>query len=381
MVNQTVESKHLVRAKWMTFCAGLMLACCALSWIGIARAESQPQKVTLGMVAPLTGEFAPYGRHIQKGIELAQSMLEKQGIATHLIAEDGCLPTQVRSALAKLTSVDRISALVGSYCVIGMVASESALESSKTVGFQTSGGTKEILQAGDYLFTTSASTTDEAYGLAELAYNKLKLRSAGILYLTTQWGEEFNQAFTARFKALGGKITGTETNPMGQNDFRTELVKLRVGNPDALVIVHLAATLGIAIKQAREAGHTGQLLGTSDGEEASVIEKGGKSVEGLLLLASEPREETEPMKAFQGSFVARYGHEPHPLSRHSYDATMLATRALTNCAMDRECAKASLYRVSNYGGASGPVTINSEGGTDRSFVTKIVRNGQFVREE
>jgi ABC-type branched-subunit amino acid transport system substrate-binding protein len=87
------------------------------------------------------------------------------------------------------------------------------------------------------------------------------------------------------------------------------------------------------------------------------------------------------MNAFRNSFMARYGHEPHPLSRHSYDATMLASTALTECNMDRECAKAWLYRVSDYRGATGPLSINADGGTTRSFVAKIVRNGQFVREE
>jgi branched-chain amino acid transport system substrate-binding protein len=161
---------------------------------------------------------------------------------------------------------------------------------------------------------------------------------------------------------------------------RTELVKLRAGDPDALVIVHLASTLGIAIKQARETGHTGQLFGTSDGEEASVIDQGGASAEGLQLLAPEPKEESEQMKMFQKAFVVRYGHEPHPLSRHSYDATMLATTALSECKMDRECAKERIYRVRDYQGASGSFSINSDGGTSRSFVVKVVRDGRFVRE-
>lgn len=358
----------------------LVLLSSVVGVVRLADAEAPAKMIKLGMVAPLTGDFAPYGAHIQQGIELAQSELARKGVSTHLTAEDGCLPAQVRAALGKLTSVDRISALVGSYCVIGMVASELALESTKTVGFQTSGGTKEILGAGDYLFTTSATTTDEASTLAELAYNKLKLRRAAILYLTTQWGEEFNQAFSDRFKAVGGTITGAATNPIGQNDFRTELVKLRAGNPDALVIVHLASTLGFAIKQAREAGHTGQLFGTTDGEESSVIDQGGKSAEGLMLLAPEPKEETEQMKEFRSAFMARFGHEPHPLSRHSYDATMLATAALSECKMDRECAKDYLYRVRDYQGASGLFSINADGGTSRSFVVKVVRNGRFVRE-
>ena len=348
--------------------------------LSTVHAQSESPVIKLGMVAPLSGDFAPYGVHVRKGIELAQFELETKGISTKLIAEDGCLPMQVRSALTKLTSLDKIAALVGSYCVIGMLASESILESTKTVGFQTSGGTKEILGASDYLFTTSAKTTDEALALADHVYNKLGLRRAAVLYLTSQWGEELNQAFSARFKTLGGTITGVTSNPIGQSSFRSELVKLRSGDPEALVIVHLASTLGTVIKEAREVGHKGRLLATADGEEQSVINQARKSAEGLLLLSPEPNTETKEMKKFRDQFVVHFGHEPHPLSRHSYDATYLTTTALKECKMNHQCAKDKLYQTMNYKGASGTFSINTDGGTNRSFIVKIVRDGRFMRE-
>jgi branched-chain amino acid transport system substrate-binding protein len=352
----------------------------AVAALSTAYAQPENTIIQLGMVAPLSGDFAPFGVHVQKGIELAQSELERKGIPTRLIAEDGCLPTQVRSALTKLTSTDKIAALVGSYCVIGMLASESILESTKTIGFQTSGATKEILGVGDYLFTTAAKTTDEALALADHVYKKLGLRQAAVFYLTSQWGEEFSQAFGARFKALGGTITGVISNPIGQNSFRSELVKLRGGDPDALIFVHIASSLGIIIKEAREVGHKGRLFGTSDGEEQSVLDLAGKGAEGLLLLSPEPNAETDEMKKFRDQFVVRFGHQPHPLSRHSYDATLLTTAALKGCKMDRQCAKDTLYKTEDYKGASGTFSINADGGTNRSFIVKIVRGGRFERE-
>lgn len=343
-------------------------------------AQSDPQPMALGMVAPLTGDFAPYGIHIQHGIALGVSDLEKRGIHTRLIAEDGCLPAQVRTALTKLTSQDKIAALVGSYCVIGMVASASILENTRTIGFQTSGGTKEILGASDFLLTTAAKTTDEAVALAERAYNKLGLRKAAILYLTTQWGEEFNQAFSKKFQSLGGTITGVATNPIGQNTFRSELAKLRSGEPDVLVIVHLASTLGIAMKQARQSGFRGQFLATSDAEEESVIKEAGKNAEGLVLISPEPEVETEEMRSFEKEFISKFGRQPHPLSRHAYDATILSGTALSECKAEPVCARDRLYQVKEYRGASGIFSINADGGTTRGFVAKIVRAGNFVRE-
>ena len=357
-------------------CALYVLSAATLSCF----AQSGPPPMPLGMVAPLTGDFAPYGIHIQHGIELGVSELERRGIRTRLIAEDGCLPAQVRSALTKLTSQDKIAALVGSYCVIGMVASASILDSTRTIGFQTSGGTKEILGASDFLLTTAAKTADEAAALAQLAYNELGLRRAAILYLTTQWGEEFNQAFSKKFQSLGGTITGVATNPIGQNTFRSELVKLRSGEPDVLVIVHLSSTLGIAIKQARESGFRGQFLGTSDAEEESVIKEAGKNAEGMILLSPELEIEMEELRSFQKEFISKFGHQPHPLSRHAYDATILTGTALSECKAEPVCVRDRLYQIKDYRGASGIFSIDADGGTTRRFVAKIVRAGSFVRE-
>ena len=319
----------------------LIVAASFFSIFQYSAAQDHPKTLTLGMVAPLTGDFAPYGEHIQRGVELGVDELTKRNIHARLVAEDACLPIQVRSALIKLTSQDKISALVASYCVIGMVAAAPILEKSKTIGFQTSGGTKEILEAGDFLFTTASKTKDEAIALANSAYKDLGLRKAAVLYLTTQWGEEFSQAFGDQFRRLGGIITGTSTNPIGQNTFRSELTKLRSGNPDTLLIVHLSSTLGIALKEARGIGFKGRFIATSDAEEDSVLKEAGNDAEDLLLLAPEAGVETEQMKSFDTKFRTKFHRTPHPLSRHAYDATVLAGTALFECKLDSNCAKSS----------------------------------------
>lgn len=358
----------------------LMAGVCALFISAVpAAAQTEPSAILrLGMVAPFTGDFAPYGLHIRQGVELAQAELKKKGIETELFAEDACLPLQVRGALSKLVQQDKINALVASYCVIGMVASESILEKAQIVSFQTSGGTKEILDAGDYLFTTAARTADEARSLADYAYTKLKLRQAAVLYLTTQWGEEFSQNFIQRFSQLGGKITGSATNPIGENNFRSELTKLRAGDADGLLLVHLASTLGMAIKQAREIGFSKQLLATTDAEEQSVIEVAGEQAEGLKFLVPEPAQETPEMRQFAVEFSKKYGEAPHPLARHAFDATLLAAGVLTVCGLDAVCAKERLYATKDYRGASGTFSLDADGGTKRDFIPKTVRQGRFV---
>jgi len=336
--------------------------------------------IRLGMVAPLSGDFAPNGQHIKRGIDLAMADLDRQGVATKLFMQDACLPAQERAAISKLVTTDRIQALVGSYCVIGMVASLSIIESARVISFQNSGATREILDGGDYIFTSAPRTSDEAEALAEFAYRQLQLRSAAILYLTTQWGEEYSGAFRRRFHELGGRITASATNPIGVTDLRGEITKLRDGDPDGLLIVHLTSTLGSAIRQARQLGFKKQILTTGDSEEASVIESAGASAEGLRFLSSEPLDETREMRSFSKTFKQRFEDLPHMLSRYAYEATMLAVDALQKCNLSPECAKRRLYEITNYSGASGVFSIDPDGGARREFAPKVVKNGNFTRE-
>lgn len=334
--------------------------------------------VRLGMVAPLTGDFAPYGQQVRKGIELALSELKSKGIIAQITYEDACLPQEVRTSVHKLINTNKIHAVVGSYCVIGMVASKSLLEEAKVISFQTSGGTKEILNPEQYLFTTSSRTIDEANKLAEYAFNDLHLRRAGILYLETQWGEEFSSSFESKFKELGGIITGKSANRIGESNFRSEITRVQAGKPDALVIAHLGGILGTAITQVRDLGFENQILVSSDAEDKSVTDFAKEKAEGIKFLTPETFDAMDTVKVFRENYVSKFKEEPTPLARHSYDATMLATNALIKCNRHTECAKDEINKTKVYHGASGEFSIDVDGGTARKFIVKTVKNEKFV---
>ena len=356
----------------------LMFFFVSYSSIAWSQVTIQSQPIRLGMIAPLSGDFAPYGEQIRKGIEIARVDLQEQGISTEVYYENACLPMEVRSALSKLIEKNEIQGLVGSYCVIGMVAGKKLLEDSKIISFQTSGGTDEILNPENYLFTTGARTKDEARKLAEVAITDLKLKKVAILYLQTQWGQEFSDSFASRFVELGGQITGTAANLIGESNFRNELARLRFGNPDGLLIAHLGGTLGTAIKQAKSFGFQDkQLLATSDAEDQSVINVAGDLANGLKFVSSEVFGNLVEVVDFESKFILKYNEKPSALAKHSFDATMIAVRALVGCHLDKVCAKDEVSQIQNYRGASGIFSFDADGGTTREFLLREVVGRSF----
>jgi branched-chain amino acid transport system substrate-binding protein len=333
----------------------------------------------LGMISPLTGDYAVYGQHIKRGVELAQEDLASKGVETEIYYEDACLPAQAVGAINKLTSLNKIDALVGSYCVVGMIPSVSILEKARVIAFHTSVVPQEMLDSGQYVFSTNARIGDEATKLAEYAFNELSARKAAILYLTTQWGEEYQQYFVKRFTELGGAIIDIETSLIGVNDFRSELTRIKSRNPDVVFLAHVGVNLANALKQASQLGFKTPFVTVNEAEEQEVIASAKNYAEGIKFFAPEPITETEEMKKFDTEFRQRFNRDTHPLSRHAYDATMLAGSVLAACRHDYECADKKLYAIKDYSGATGKFSIQTDGGTMREFVLKTIKDGHFVK--
>lgn len=65
--------------------------------------HAQPDaEIRIGVMAPLTGDYASAGEEISRGITLAQEQLRTEDISVKISFENACLPAQGVSALRKM---------------------------------------------------------------------------------------------------------------------------------------------------------------------------------------------------------------------------------------------------------------------------------------
>ena len=337
------------------------------------------EPIKLGMMAPLTGDYASNGEEIKKGIELARDVLRSQGKETQIFYEDACLATQAITATRKFIDIHKINALVGSYCILGMTPTMKMYEDHKIISFHTSVVTDDIVNGKDYIFTTNVNIKDEAYQMAE-NISKTGVKTLAVLCHVSQWGENYNRFVTEKFEQLGGKIVAVESVPFGVNDMKSEITRIKSKNPAALLIVHVGTTLGYALKQISELRLHASRFSVSEADDGTVVKIADKSAEGLTIFVPLPKNESPEMKAFNEFYQKKYKAAPLPLSRHSYDATILTVNALNECWLDSKCAKDRIYKIKDYSGASGVFTILNNGSTKREFVKRVVKGGKFITE-
>ena len=309
---------------------------------------------------------------------LAKQKLENRSIHLKVVVEDACIPSQGVPAAKKLLHIDKIAALVGSYCIASMVPNADSFERKKVFAFQSS-VVPNSLRKRKHIVSTFPAIETEGKLLAEYAYQNLGARRVGMLYLQTPWGESFRESFSKRFSELGGEIVSEQGNPIGVNEFRSELTKINASQPDLLFFVHVGTTMGTALKQARRLGMIQEVLGPDEAAEEIVLETAGEAAENLILLSPEPLEKNESARVFNDAYAARYGKKPSVLAAHSYDSTLITGLALDTCGVDANCISKYVHEIDNYEGASGTFSIGADGTTTREFIIKHVKGGVFTR--
>ncbi len=340
------------------------------------------KSIKIGVIAPLTGNFAVIGERVKNGFELAKEDILKENKlkSVDLIIEDACQPKEATAAAQKLSQIDKVDILGGSFCVIGFVPSVPIFEKAKIITFNTSQNPDSVLNK-KYVISTNSAIKDKAHQIAQYAYKKLAARTAAVIYYNTPLGQDYNKYISETFEKAGGKIISSEVTLVDATDFRTQLTKIKGQNTDIIFVVQLANPLGNLLKQARELGVKSIIIGNSQNEDPSIIESAGLAAEGFVISSDEPLPKTDKINDFAMRYEQKFGQKADIFSSNSYDALMLQAQVYTVCGGETECMLQKLHEVKDYPGVSGNITINPDGSASKGTAFKVVRNGQFIKLE
>lgn len=341
-----------------------------LAIISISSIQAE-EVIKLGVLAPLSGDFASYGEEIRRGTDLAVKDLESNGTKVEVVYENACLSIEYKTALNKLTAIDKIHAISHSYCVIGMLPSMNFLEDKKIVSFQ-SGAIEEILNPKEYLFSLSPKTAYEGKELARLIDKDEFINDVAVLYLETQWGIEYSDSFKEQWEKDQNKISLLSSSKIGDTDFKSQALMIRKHNPSAVVLIHLGGMLGTAIKQIRDIGYKGEIYSTSDSDDKNMFISARGNEKGLRYLSTDGASKTASEIQFEKIYKDNFKEPSTSLSKNAYDSAVLLSTALRKCNLNSECTKKDLYNTKNYEGASGIFTIEEDGGVRRELNQKEI---------
>jgi len=337
--------------------------------------------ITIGHIAPLTGDAAMYGEWESQGINLAVAEINAKGgingkQLTVIHEDDQLDPKTGTNALTKLITVDKVPAVIGATGSSVTLAIAPIAEKNKVVLISDGAAAIKVSDAGDYIFRVFPSNALEGKKLVELA-SSLNLKNGAIIYINNDFGTDLSKVVSDEFTKNGGTIAISEGYDPAATDFRTQLTKVQAKNPDVIFLLGYPKDMAILLKQAKELGIKTQFLAPDTFNEPQIIEWGGNATEGVIFVYPG---EGEPgrWKDFNLKINTTYGKNANIMTAMAYDTTYLIATAMQNSGVSGEAIKNGLYQINDYPGVTGNITFDKNGDViSRVMDVKIVKDGKF----
>lgn len=290
-------------------------------------------EVSLGVLAARTGERAPWGEDLLRGVELAADQLNARGgingRRVRLAAVDTESNDERGGALvARLVDREGPVAILGELSTTLCERAAAAAQRRGVVFVSPASTARDVSRVGDMVFRTAATDAEQVSALARYARQSLQKRRAAVVYrrsslLHVGMADAFGQAF----RAGGGEVVLRDSYA---DD--TELVRLvarvRASSAD-LVFAPAAAPDAGQIAVALRQGHVGAQIVGGDGWSSPQVRRfAADAVRGALFTelfaAGAPRPDIEPFVAL---FQQRYRAAPGTFAALGFDATRWLLRA------------------------------------------------------
>ena len=317
-----------LKKQWLT----LVIAAAASTAVWAA------EPVKIGLVLPMSGPFASYGKQIEHGVKL---YLATQGDTfggrkVQLIVKDDSPGTagDVSKRLAQeLVIKDKVDILAGFGLTPSAFAVAPVATEAKKPMIVMNAATSSVTTKSNYILRTSMTLPQNSAPMATWAA-KNKIKSVFTLVADYGPGHDAETQFKKTFTAAGGSIVGEVRAPVKNPDFAPFLQKIKDTKPDAVFVFlptggeAIAFMKGFKERGLVEAGI--QLISTGDLPDEDTIDAIGDSALGLITAFHYSEAHKSPEnKAYTDAYRKVYPKDrPNFMSVGGYDGMHLIAQIL-----------------------------------------------------
>jgi branched-chain amino acid transport system substrate-binding protein len=334
---------------------------------------SQARMVNVGVLEPLSGDNISTGNDRKRAIELAKKDLNLQGINIRLFYQDSnCAADTAVKGIDTLINTNHVVAVIGDDCSTSTLAAAKVAEAAHVVLISPAATSPAITQAGNYIFRTVPSDSQQGVFTANLMYGK-GVRSIGIIHEDGAYGVGLADAFSAAFKAKGGVVADSQEFPEASLGVTAQLQHLKASKPGAIYIISGDSNSDTAILlKIKELGFQVPLYGSEALKLNSFISDAGDAASGLIITAL-----TDGTSAFKDEYHVEYNLDAGDYTAQTYDAYKSLALVIKNGANTGQQIKDALYKL-QFSGATGSVKFDTNGDISGNYEIVVVQDKHFV---
>lgn len=383
--------KHIIRD--LLLISGVSAAVClggctylASSGNGAETGDKSTEPVKIGMIAPVTGEKAEFGKSMWMSIEMAVDEVNAAGGVlgrqVELVTMDSkAQPKAAVEAAEALVQDDSIVAVLGPMMSGEAIACAPVFEDAGIIELAPVANHPDYAAMGDYMFTMAASQIEEYPAMVEKQIKGFHhADSVGVLYVATDYGVSCYNQFEASCKEQSVQITDAESFLDLEKDFTNLLLKVRQTNPQLLVIVSQQIECAAILKQVKELGWDIPIAVISTNYSDQTLQLAGDATEGITSITAFFVSEDDPaVWEYAQKFEERAGYEPTVHGILSYDAAGVLCDAINRAgSTDRRQVLEALKATDGWKGLAGEYRFTPDGYVRRNFEVLQVVDGEWV---
>lgn len=321
------------------------------------------QTIKVGAVVPLTGNAGVLGDYTLKGLQMA---VDEQNGKGGLLGKKIVLDVQDSKADPK-EGVSIVKNMLSSnekpFLIYSIMSGVTMAIKPETEGndilLMSAVGTDKFLENSKYTIRNYVSATTTGQNLVPYVRDQLGVRSLVVFYSNNEYGSSVKDAVTKFATDTGLKIM-TEPYEETSLDYKS-LIAAKVGNEtECVYVAGVGKGLGTMLKQIRESGYKGKIVGDQLITFPDVTNVAGDALRGVPYLdfAFDPQSTIPSTKTFVDAFRSKFQAEPQNFSVITYDGTKLLFDTIErNKTLDAGTLVAALNSTKNYAGVFGPISV------------------------
>lgn len=301
---------------------------------GTVHAGNVASPIPIGIAVAQTSNVALFGQEQIIGAKIAEKYFKSgvNGTPIKLVTQDtGGDEAGAINAFQNLISKEKVVGIVGPTLSQQAFGADPGANRLKVPVIGPSNTANGIPQIGEFIGRVSAPVAKVApYAVKQALKQNPRIKRVAVLYAQN---DAFSSSETVTFqrtvKDMKLEIITLQKFMTTDTDFTTQATAVLGAKADLVIVSGLAADGGNLVKQLRQLGYKGIIIGGNGFNTANVFPVCGKNCDGILVAQAYSPEAKNPTNiAFVADYRATYKKDPPQFSAQAFTAVQLFVEGL-----------------------------------------------------
>ncbi len=291
--------------------------------------------IKIGLIIPLTGVFAPNGRDMVNGLQLAFAQVGNKAAGREiqvLIEDDQGTPAQSLTKARKLVELDKVDLLVGPLTANSGYALRDYIDEQKIPAVYPIVSADDLTQrkGTPWIVRTGWTSSQPMHPFGEYAVRTLHYKRVATIAYDFAFGWEVTEGFQDTFELTGGRVVEHLWPPIGAPDYSPYLGRIP-RDVDAVFAVFSGGDALRFLQQYRAFGLEGRipLIGGGTLTDEHILFQENDLARGIITaLHYSAALNTPANRDFVRAYVKAYNRVPSYYSEGTYTAALFILKGV-----------------------------------------------------